>query len=66
MAKTSQRVRQQRASKYKTREYTRCRTLRPPARGLPQVRRVPHLPARARAQRLHPRHDEVELVSACR
>ena len=38
--------------------------LRPPARRLPQVRPLPHLPARARAQRLHPRHDEVELVAA--
>ena len=40
--------------------------LRPPARRLPQVRPLPDLPARARAQRLHPRHDEVELVIACR
>ena len=31
-------------------------------RGVPQVRRVPDLPARAGPQRLHPRHDEVELV----
>ena len=38
--------------------------LRPGARRLPQVRRVPDLPARARAQRLHPRNDEVELVDA--
>ena len=37
--------------------------VRSPARRLPQVRPVPDLPARARAQRLHPRHDEVELVS---
>ena len=29
---------------------------------VPQVRRVPDLPARAGAQRLHPRHDQVELV----
>ena len=37
--------------------------LRPRARRVPQVRRVPDLPARARAQRLHPRNDEVELVT---
>ena len=36
--------------------------LRPRARRVSQVRRLPDLPARARAQRLHPRHDEVELV----
>ena len=40
--------------------------LRPRARRVPQVRPVPDLPARARPQRLHPRHDEVELVIACR
>ena len=63
MAKLSQRVRQQRTPKYKTRGYTRCRRCGRRALGVPQVRRVPDLPARARAQRLHPRHDEVELVS---
>ena len=40
--------------------------LRPPACRVPQVRPVPDLPARARAQRIHPRHDEVELVTPCR
>ena len=40
--------------------------LRPAALRVPQVRAVPHLPARARAQRLHPRHDEVVVVIACR
>ena len=64
MAKTSQRVRQARPAKYKTREYTRCRRCGRVARRLPQVRRVPDLPARARAQRLHPRHDEEQLVGA--
>ena len=62
MAKTSQRVRQARPAKYKTREYTRCRRCGRAARRLPQVRPVPDLPARARAQRLHPRHDEEQLV----
>src|SRR4051794_38301906 len=38
--------------------------LRAPARGVPQVRALPHLPARARPPGVHPRHDEVELVSA--
>ena len=33
--------------------------VRPPARGVQEVRPLPDLPARARAQRLHPRHDEV-------
>ena len=35
-------------------------------RRIPQVRHLPDLPARARAQRLHPRDDEVELVTRCR
>ncbi|CAA9496324.1 MAG: SSU ribosomal protein S14p (S29e) @ SSU ribosomal protein S14p (S29e), zinc-dependent, partial [uncultured Solirubrobacteraceae bacterium] len=30
--------------------------------GVPQVRRLPHLPAHPRARGLHPGHDEVELV----
>src|ERR1700751_3890416 len=38
----------------------------PRARGVPQVRPVPDLPARAGAQRIHPRHDEVELVGSAR
>jgi hypothetical protein len=40
--------------------------LRAPARRVSQVRAVPAVPARTRAQRLHPRHDEVELVAPCR
>ena len=36
--------------------------LRPRALGVPQVRCVPHLPARARAQRLRAGHDEELLV----
>jgi large subunit ribosomal protein L5 len=34
--------------------------------GVPQVRRVPHLPARARAQRLRAGHDQELLVIQCR
>ena len=37
--------------------------LRPLARLLPQVRPLPDLPARGRAQGLRPRHDQVELVT---
>src|SRR5205085_11023259 len=36
--------------------------LRAAARLLPQVRALPPLPAGARPQGLHPRHDQVELV----
>ena len=38
--------------------------LRPAARGVSQVRGVPHLPARARPQRPDPRDDQVLLVGA--
>ena len=64
MAKTSQKVRQGRKAKYKTRELQPLPPLRPPARLLPQVRPLPDLPARGRPRGLHPRHDEVELVDA--
>ena len=37
--------------------------MRARARRLQEVRRVPHLPARAGTQRLHPRDDQVELVT---
>src|SRR3954447_22288543 len=37
--------------------------LRPAEGRLPQVWAVPHLPARARAQRLRPRHDEEQVVA---
>ena len=50
-------------AKYKTREYTRCRRCGRAARRVPQVRPVPDLPARDGPQRLHPRHDEEQLVS---
>ena len=66
MAKTSQIVRQSAPAEVQDPRVLALPPLRPPARGLPQVRPVPDLPARARAQRLHPRHDEVELVIACR
>ena len=59
MAKTSLRVKAARPPKYKTRGVLPLPPLRPLARGLPQVRHLPHLPARARARRLHPRHDQV-------
>ena len=62
MAKTSQRVRQARAAKYKTREYTRCRRCGRSRAVYRKFGAVPDLPARARAQRLHPRHDEEQLV----
>ena len=66
MAKTSQRVRQQRTRQVQDAGLHPLPSLRPRARGLSQVRRVPDLPARARPQRLHPGHDEVELVTPCR
>src|SRR5689334_11647767 len=37
--------------------------LRSRARRLSQVRGLPYLPARARARRLRPRHDQVQLVT---
>src|SRR6266568_4639303 len=40
--------------------------LRAAARGVPQVRALPDLPARARTPRCDPRHDEVELVGETR
>ena len=62
MAKTSKIVRQARPQVQDPGVHS-LPPLRPPARRVPQVRPVPDLPARARPQRLHPRHDEVELVS---
>ena len=38
--------------------------LRPRARRVSQVRRLPDLPARARPRRLHPRDDQVQLVAS--
>ena len=64
MAKTSLRVRQAaHQPKYPTRGYSRCRRCGRLARGLPQVRPLPDLPARARARRAHPRNDEVAAGS---
>ena len=61
MAKTSQRVKQARPPKFKTRAYTRCNRCGRP-RAVYEVRGLPHLPARARPQRPDPRDDEVLLV----
>ncbi len=62
MAKTSQMVKQRRKPKFKTRRNNRCKRCGRLACLLPQVRPLPDLPARCRAQGLHPRHDQVELV----
>jgi large subunit ribosomal protein L5 len=62
MAKESLKVKAARPSKYKVRGYTRCQRCGRPARRVPEVRAVPHLPARPRARGRDPRHDEVELV----
>ena len=64
MAKTSQRCPSAAHAEVQDAGLHPLPPVRPGARRLPQVRRVPDLPARAGAQRLHPRHDEVELVSA--
>ena len=53
---------QQRKPKFKVRAYTRCRRCGRPQCGVPQVRAVPHLPARAGARRGDPRRDQGELV----
>ena len=55
MAKTSQKVRQRRTPKYKTRGYNRCRQVPARARPVPQVRPVPDLSARSRPRGPHPR-----------
>ena len=66
MAKTSQIVRAAAPAEVQDPSVLALPPLRPSARGVPQVRHLPDLPARARARGLHPRHDEVELVIACR
>ena len=66
MAKTSKIVAPQRDAEVQDARALALPSLRASARGLPQVRHLPPVPARAGAQRLHPRHDEVELVIACR
>ena len=50
--------------KFKVRGYTRCNRCGRPARGVPQVRAVPHLPARDGACRRTARRAEVQLVTA--
>ena len=62
MAKTSLRVKAVAPAQVQDPRLHALPPLRPPARRLPQVRHLPDLPARARAQRLHPRHDEDQLV----
>ena len=64
MAKTSQIVRQQRARQVQDPRVHALPPLRPAARGVPQVRPLPGLPARDGAPGLHPRHDQDELVGA--
>ena len=62
MAKTSLRVKAGAPPEVQDPRLLALPPLRPLARRVPQVRHLPHLPARARAQRLHPRHDEEQLV----
>ena len=56
----------QRTPKYKTRAHSRCRRCGRPRAVYRKFGALPPVPAPAGAQRLHPRHDEVELVIACR
>ena len=51
MAKTSLVVKQKRPQKLKMRAYTALQQVRPPARGVQEVRPLPDLPARAGPQR---------------
>jgi len=62
MAKKSKIVRQSRPPKYKTRAHSRCRRCGRPRAVYRKFGLCRRVPARARAQRVHPRHDEVELV----
>jgi small subunit ribosomal protein S14 len=69
MAKTSQRVRQARPNKYKTREYTRCRRCgraRSVYRKFGVCRICLRELALAPAQRLRAGHDQELLVIRCR
>ena len=66
MAKTSQRVRQQRGSKYKTRNYNRCKRCGRPRAYLRKFG-LCRICLREIAARGHdPRPHEVELVARCR
>ena len=62
MAKKALKIKQQAKPKFKVRGYTRCQRCGRPQGGVPQVRAVPHLPARAGARRRGARRDQGELV----
>ena len=67
MAKKALIEKQQRKPKFKVRGYTRCRRCGRPRAGLPQVRPLPHLPARAGPRRRAARRDQGQLVrGGCR
>ena len=62
MAKKALIEKQQRKPKYKVRGLHPVPAVRPAALGVPQVRAVPDLPARAGARRRGARRDQGELV----
>ena len=62
MAKKSLVVKQQRGSKHKVRDYTRCNRGGRPRAVYRKFGCVPDLPARARSSRRRSGHDQVELV----
>ena len=62
MARTSQFAKMRRKLKFKVRQRNRCRICGRAARFHPQVRNVPHLFPRPRAQGRNPRRGEGQLV----
>ena len=62
MAKKALVNKQQREPKFKVRGYTRCRRCGRPRVGVPQVRSVPDLPARALARGRGPGRDQGVVV----
>ena len=62
MAKTSLKVKAARKPKFGVRAYTRCNRCRSSALGVPQVRTVPRVPARARPPWRTPRCHQEQLV----